>query len=71
MRLSRCWLSGGSTNLCIHLVAIARAAGLVITWSDFELLSKVTPLLAKDLSQTVVLTSTTSRAAGWHGIALR
>ena len=39
--------SGGSTNLCIHLVAIARAAGLVITWSDFELLSKVTPLLAK------------------------
>jgi phosphogluconate dehydratase len=39
--------SGGSTNLCIHLVAIARAAGLVITWSDFESLSKVTPLLAK------------------------
>ena len=39
--------SGGSTNLCIHLVAIARAAGLVITWSDFDSLSKVTPLLAK------------------------
>ena len=39
--------SGGSTNLCIHLVAIARAAGLVITWSDFDALSKVTPLLAK------------------------
>ena len=39
--------SGGSTNLCIHLVAIARAAGLVITWSDFDTLSRVTPLLAK------------------------
>ena len=39
--------SGGSTNLCIHLVAMARAAGLVITWSDFDELSKVTPLLAK------------------------
>ena len=39
--------SGGSTNLCIHLVAIARAAGLVITWSDFDALSRITPLLAK------------------------
>lgn len=39
--------SGGSTNLCIHLVAIARAAGLVITWPDFDALSKVTPLLAR------------------------
>ena len=39
--------SGGSTNLCIHLVALARAAGLVLTWSDFDALSKVTPLLAK------------------------
>ena len=39
--------SGGSTNLCIHLVAIARAAGLVITWSDFDTLSRVTPLMAK------------------------
>lgn len=38
--------SGGSTNLCIHLIAMARAAGLLITWSDFDRLSKVTPLLA-------------------------
>jgi phosphogluconate dehydratase len=38
--------SGGSTNLCIHLVAMARAAGLIINWSDFDRLSKVTPLLA-------------------------
>ena len=39
--------SGGSTNLCIHLVSIARAAGLVITWSDFDALSRITPLMAK------------------------
>ena len=38
--------SGGSTNLCIHLIAMARAAGLVLTWTDFDRLSKVTPLLA-------------------------
>ena len=39
--------SGGSTNLCIHLIAIARAAGLVVNWSDFDVLSKVVPLLAR------------------------
>ena len=39
--------SGGSTNHCIHLVAIARAAGLVMDWSDFDAISKVTPLLAR------------------------
>jgi phosphogluconate dehydratase len=39
--------SGGSTNLCIHLIAIARAAGLVLNWSDFDALSKVVPLLAR------------------------
>ena len=39
--------SGGSTNLCIHLIAIARAAGLVVNWSDFDALSKVVPLLAR------------------------
>ncbi len=39
--------SGGSTNHCIHLVAIARAAGIIINWSDFDALSRVTPLLAR------------------------
>ena len=39
--------SGGSTNHCIHLVAIARAAGLVINWSDFDAISRVTPLMAR------------------------
>ena len=39
--------TGGSTNHTIHIVAIARAAGLVVNWDDFEDLSHVTPLLAK------------------------
>jgi len=39
--------TGGSTNHTIHLVAIARAAGIVIDWSDFDELSKVVPLLTR------------------------
>ncbi|AQV93488.1 phosphogluconate dehydratase [Cupriavidus necator] len=39
--------TGGSTNHTIHLVAMARAAGIVIDWNDFDLLSRVTPLLAR------------------------
>jgi phosphogluconate dehydratase len=38
--------SGGSTNHTIHLVAIARAAGVLIDWDDFAELSAVVPLLA-------------------------
>jgi phosphogluconate dehydratase len=39
--------TGGSTNHTLHLVAMARAAGIVIDWQDFDELSKVTPLLAR------------------------
>ncbi|WP_053829570.1 phosphogluconate dehydratase [Helicobacter heilmannii] len=39
--------TGGSTNHTIHLVAIAKAAGIVINWDDFAAISKITPLLAK------------------------
>lgn len=39
--------TGGSTNHTIHLVAIARAAGIVIDWSDFSDLSAIVPLLAR------------------------
>ncbi len=39
--------TGGSTNHTIHLVAIARAAGISIDWSDFAELSKAIPLLAR------------------------
>jgi phosphogluconate dehydratase len=39
--------TGGSTNHAIHLVAIARAAGLVIDWNDLDAVSRATPLLAR------------------------
>lgn len=39
--------TGGSTNHTMHLVAIAAAAGLHITWEDMSELSDVVPLLAR------------------------
>ncbi|WLT31690.1 phosphogluconate dehydratase [Geothrix sp. PMB-07] len=39
--------TGGSTNHTLHLVAIARAAGIHIDWSDFDTLSAQVPLLAR------------------------
>ncbi len=39
--------TGGSTNHTIHLIAIARAAGVLINWDDFDNLSKVVPLLTR------------------------
>ena len=39
--------TGGSTNHTLHLVAIARAAGIEIDWNDFADLSAVTPLIAR------------------------
>ncbi|MCY9786794.1 phosphogluconate dehydratase [Nocardiopsis sp. EMB25] len=39
--------TGGSTNHTLHLVAIARAAGIQLTWDDFASLSEVVPLLTR------------------------
>lgn len=39
--------SGGSTNHTLHLVAIARAAGIALTWQDLADLSAVVPLLCR------------------------
>ncbi len=39
--------TGGSTNHTIHLIAMARAAVIVIDWTDFSDLSAATPLLAR------------------------
>lgn len=38
--------TGGSTNLTIHMIAMARAAGIILKWEDFSDLSKVVPTLA-------------------------
>ena len=62
--------TGGSTNHLIHWVAVARAAGILIDWSDFAELSAATPLLARvypngqaDVNQF--------QAAGGPGFVLR
>jgi len=39
--------TGGSTNHAIHLPAMARAAGIILNWSDMSELSSVIPLLAR------------------------
>jgi phosphogluconate dehydratase len=62
--------TGGSTNHLIHWVAVARAAGILIDWTDFSDLSAVVPLLARvypngsaDVNQF--------QAAGGPGFVLR
>jgi phosphogluconate dehydratase len=39
--------TGGSTNETLHLVAVARAAGIRINWDDFSDLSDVVPLVVR------------------------
>ena len=62
--------TGGSTNHLIHWVAVARAAGILIDWTDFADLSSAVPLLARvypngaaDVNQF--------QAAGGPGFVLR
>ena len=62
--------TGGSTNHLIHWVAVARAAGILIDWTDFADLSSTVPLLARvypngtaDVNQF--------QAAGGPGFVLR
>lgn len=39
--------TGGSTNHTMHLVAMAKAAGITLTWDDFSALAEVVPLLTR------------------------
>ncbi|MFH1555076.1 MAG: phosphogluconate dehydratase [Pseudomonadota bacterium] len=39
--------TGGSTNHTLHIVAMAAAAGIVLTWNDFSDLADVVPLLTR------------------------
>ncbi|WGM38149.1 Phosphogluconate dehydratase [Caulobacter sp. NIBR1757] len=39
--------TGGSTNHCLHLPAMAAAAGIRLTLEDMDALSRVTPLMAR------------------------
>jgi len=39
--------TGGSTNHTIHLIAIAKSAGIIINWDDMSELSDVIPLITR------------------------
>jgi len=39
--------TGGSTNLTIHMSAMARAAGILINWDDLADISQAVPLVCK------------------------
>ena len=39
--------TGGSTNLVLHLIAMARASGVILTCEDFDAISDATPLMAR------------------------
>src|SRR5690606_21305964 len=39
--------TGGSTNHTLHLIAMAKAAGIDLRWEDFDKLSRVIPLIAR------------------------
>ena len=39
--------TGGSTNLTLHLISMAAAAGIVINWQDMDDISRITPLIAR------------------------
>jgi phosphogluconate dehydratase len=39
--------TGGSTNLVIHIIAMARAAGVILTLEDLSEVSEATPLMAR------------------------
>jgi phosphogluconate dehydratase len=56
--------TGGSTNHTIHWIAVARAAGIVITWDDFDALSRVVPLLANVYPNGAADVNAMERAGG-------
>ena len=62
--------TGGSTNHLIHWVAVARAAGIVIDWTDFSDLSHATPLLARVYPNGVADVNQ-FQAAGGPGFVIR
>ena len=62
--------TGGSTNHLIHWVAVARAAGIAIDWTDFSDLSHATPLLSRVYPNGVADVNQ-FRSAGGPGFVIR
>ncbi|MGY3895164.1 phosphogluconate dehydratase [Aeromonas enterica] len=63
--------SGGSTNHSIHMVALARAAGLHLTWDDISDLSDVVPLLVRMYPNGPADVNSFEQAGGVPGLMRR
>src|SRR5262249_35158131 len=62
--------TGGSTNAVLHLMAIAREAGVTLTLDDFDSISARTPLIA-DLKPAGRFVAVDLHAAGGHRLVAR
>jgi dihydroxy-acid dehydratase len=62
---------GGSTNAIVHLVAMARRAGVDFTLDDFDTLSRTTPLLADVRPAGAFLMEDFYYAGGLRGLMAR
>ena len=62
--------TGGSTNAVLHLLAIAREAGVALTINDFDRISAATPLLA-DLKPSGRFVATDLHAAGGSPLVVK
>ncbi len=62
--------SGGSTNAVLHLMALAREAGVALALEDFDRVSRTTPLLA-DLKPSGRFTAPDLHAAGGGPLLLQ
>jgi len=62
--------TGGSTNAVLHLLAIAKEAGVTLTIEDFDRISAATPLLA-DLKPSGRFVATDLHAAGGSPLVVK
>jgi dihydroxy-acid dehydratase len=62
--------TGGSTNAVLHLLAIAREAGVTLTLEDFDRISAGTPLIA-DLKPSGRFVATDLHAAGGSALVVK
>jgi len=60
--------TGASTNLCIHIIAIARRAGINLTLDDFDRISRETPFITSVKPCGSVTVEELYHAGGIHGV---
>ena len=58
--------TGGSTNLTMHIIAFARAAGIIINFQDFNDLSHAVPLITKFILTAKLILTTFKKQVAWH-----